>query len=280
MAKNNENRKSAAGRNGANKPVANKHSAKKTSPKSEWVYGLHAVKAIFETHPERALELYVLDSRHDDRIDQILSLAKGVGVFVGEASKQELEKRAGVKQHQGVVARVRLAPVLSDADLALMLDGLSEAPFLLVLDMVTDPHNLGACLRSADAAGVHAVIAPKDKSVGLNNTVKKVAVGAAETVPFYQVTNLARCIRDLKDRNIWCVGAALDDAAKGLYEADLKGPLALVLGAEGEGLRRLTKEHCDQLLYIPMAGAVSSLNVSVAAGICMFEAVRQRSTVS
>ena len=241
---------------------------------------MHAVKAVFDTHPERVLELYVLESRHDDRIDEILSLAKVVGVHVGEANKQELEKRAGVRQHQGVVARTRLAPVQGDAELNQMLDNLHEPPFLLVLDTVTDPHNLGACLRSADAAGVHGVIAPKDKSVGLNSTVKKVAVGAAETVPFYQVTNLARCLRELKNRNIWCAGAVLDVAALSLYNVDLKGPLALIMGAEGEGLRRLTKEHCDQLLFIPMGGGVSSLNVSVATGVCLFEAVRQRQLTS
>ena len=254
----------------------NKGNPKSSSQKSEWLYGLHSVKAVFETHPERVLELYVLEGRSDDRVDQILALAKVVGVHVGKASKQELEKRAGVSHHQGVIARTRLAPVRGDADLAQMLDGLNAPPFLLVLDNITDPHNLGACLRSADAAGVHGVIAPKDKSVGLTGTVKKVAVGAAETVPFFQVTNLARCLRELKNRSIWCVGTAMEEAAVGLYDVSLDGPLALIMGAEGEGLRRLTKEHCDQLVTIPMGGVVSSLNVSVATGVCLFEAVRQR----
>ena len=171
--------------------------------------------------------------------------------------------------------KVKAAQVKGDNELLRQLDSLDEPAFLLILDTITDPHNLGACLRTADAAGVHAVIAPKDKAVGITSTVSKVACGAAETVPFYQVTNLARCLKELQDRGVWLYGTA-GEASESVYKTDLKGPIAIVMGAEGKGLRRLTREACDHLIHIPMKGDVSSLNVSVAAGVCLFEALRQR----
>ncbi len=185
-----------------------------------------------------------------------------------------LAKLAGSHGHQGVAARVEVLPQAHSLDD--LLDALSEPPLLLVLDGITDPHNLGACLRVADGAGAHAVIAPKDHAAGINATVAKVASGAAESMPYFMVTNLARTLGELKERNIWCTGTS-DDAPKTLYQVDLKGPTALVLGAEGQGMRQLTRKTCDELVGIPMRGAVESLNVSVASGICLYEAVRQRS---
>jgi len=183
---------------------------------------------------------------------------------------------AGGERHQGVVAECNVAASSQLAlNIAELLSGIDGAPFLLVLDGVQDPHNLGACLRSADAAGVHAVIVPRDRAVGITPVVSKVACGAAEHVPLIQVTNLARALRQLQDEGVWLLGAD-ERAETSLFDADLKGPLALVLGAEGQGLRRLTREQCDVLISVPMAGSVSSLNVSVATGVCLFEAVRQR----
>ena len=185
-----------------------------------------------------------------------------------------LDDKAGSSQHQGIVARVKAVKPLTEKDLDELLDK-TAVPFLLILDGVTDPHNLGACLRNADAAGVHAVIVPKDNSVGLTSTVSKVACGAAETIPLFQVTNLARTMRHLQDKGVWIVGTA-GEAEGNVYQADLKGPLAIAMGAEDKGLRRLSREGCDSLVSIPMSGSVSSLNVSVATGVCLFEAVRQR----
>jgi 23S rRNA (guanosine2251-2'-O)-methyltransferase len=190
-----------------------------------------------------------------------------------EADGLRLAKLAGSHGHQGVAARVTAIEQAHSLDD--LLDGIAGPPLLLVLDGVTDPHNLGACLRVADGAGAHAVIAPKDHAVGVNATVAKVASGAAETVPYFMVTNLARTLGELKERSIWCVGAS-DDAPRTLYQADFKGPVALVLGAEGSGMRQLTRKTCDELVSIPMRGAVESLNVSVASGICLYEALRQR----
>jgi 23S rRNA (guanosine2251-2'-O)-methyltransferase len=219
--------------------------------------------------------MWVDAKRHDQRINAILQLADAAGVTVHTVGKGELESMVPSGRHQGVVARAAAPKVYSEVELDALLDRLEVPPFLLILDGVTDPHNLGACLRSADAAGVQAVIAPKDRAASLTPTAIKVASGAAQTVPFVQVTNLARCLRDLKERGIWLVG--LDDyAEQTLYHTDLKGPLAIVMGAEGQGLRRLSKEHCDYLVNIPMAGTVESLNVSVATGVCLFEALRQR----
>ncbi len=242
---------------------------------NDFIFGLHAVQSLFETKPERILELWIQKGRTDKRINQLVDDARGQGIAVRFVERNRLDAKVeGV--HQGIVAKVAAAKVYREGDLEDLLDSLDTPPFLLVLDGVTDPHNLGACLRTADAAGVHAVIAPKDKSACLNATASKVACGAAETVPLVQVTNLSRTLAWLKERGIWVIGTA-GESSGNIYQADLKGPLALVMGAEGKGMRRLTRDHCDSLIYIPMAGAVSSLNVSVATGVCLFEAVRQRS---
>lgn len=238
-------------------------------------FGLHAMDALLDKHPERILRLFILDARGDKKIDAIIQLAKKKGIAIEKASRPELDRLSGEENHQGVVAFCTKQKVHTDTDLKELLDNLDGPPFLLILDGVQDPHNLGACFRSADAAGVHAIIAPKDNAVGITSVVSKVASGAAETVPFIQVTNLARTLDDLKERGIWIYGAA-GEASSSLYQTDLKGPIAIVLGAEGTGLRRLTRESCDGLLNIPMSGSVSSLNVSVAAGVFLFEAVRQR----
>ncbi|NOX77085.1 MAG: 23S rRNA (guanosine(2251)-2'-O)-methyltransferase RlmB [Gammaproteobacteria bacterium] len=242
---------------------------------SDDLFGLHAVQAALERDPRNVAELWVDGKRHDKRMADILALAEQARVPVHHVDKSTLEKRAAQGRHQGVVARIHTPRVYTEAELGTLLDRLDDPPFLLVLDGITDPHNLGACLRSADAAGVHAVIAPKDRAATLTATAMKVASGAAQTVPFVQVTNLARCLRNLKERGIWLVG--LDGyAEQTVYDTDLKGPLGIVMGAEGQGLRRLSKEHCDFLVNIPMAGTVESLNVSVATGVCLFEALRQR----
>jgi 23S rRNA (guanosine2251-2'-O)-methyltransferase len=215
--------------------------------------------------------------RHDPRAKDLLRLAEQQGIRVMPGDSKRLDGLAGSDRHQGVVARV--TPMKQHHDLDELLDDLSEPALLLVLDGIQDPHNLGACLRVADAFGVHAVIAPKDKAVGLNQTVSKVACGAAETVPYIPVTNLARTLRDIKDKGVWIAGTAAD-AEQDLFTAKLDGPLAWVLGAEGTGMRRLTREMCDFLVGIPMFGTVESLNVSVSAGICMFETRRQRTTAT
>ena len=239
------------------------------------IFGVHAVLALLNTQPERVKRLVLLKDRVDQKMQNIIDLADKHHIAIEYAPRHELDRLTNQKNHQGVIAYTELAKTFAESDLESLLDSVSGPLFLLVLDGVQDPHNLGACLRSADAAGVHVVIAPKDKSVGLTPTVAKVASGAAQTVPFVQVTNLARTLRFLKDRNIWIYGAEAD-ADKTLYQTDLKGSIALVLGAEGSGLRRLTREHCDVLVNIPMHGSVSSLNVSVATGVFLFEAVRQR----
>ncbi len=242
------------------------------------VAGLHSVRSALRHTPEGMLELWVDAARHDQRLQEILRLARAAGVSVQPVAKKTLDKLAGDSRHQGVVARLRGGGAHDERFLDELLANLDAAPFLLILDGVQDPHNLGACLRSADAAGVHAVIAPKDRSAGLTHTASKVASGAAEHVPFVQVTNLARTLRRLRDgHGIWLVGAS-GDAEKSLYELDLKGPLGIVMGAEGEGMRRLTAEACDFLASLPMRGSVESLNVSVAAGVCLYEAARQRET--
>ncbi|SHH96393.1 23S rRNA (guanosine2251-2'-O)-methyltransferase [Ferrimonas marina] len=238
------------------------------------VFGLHAVEALLNKAPERVKELWLMKGREDERLQQIADLAAQFGVKAQIAARKVLDDKAASGQHQGVVARCVAEPIKGEHELDALLDEV-ETPFLLVLDGVTDPHNLGACLRSADAAGVHGVIVPKDRSAGLGGIVRKVAVGAAESIPLFQVTNLARTLRHLQERNVWIVGAA-GEATHDLYQSKLSGPLAIAMGAEGKGLRRLTREVCDELISIPMAGAVSSLNVSVATGICLFEAVRQR----
>ncbi len=238
------------------------------------IYGIHAVKAVLELDPSRFIEVFVLKGRQDDRLLPVLNELKDLGITLQEMERKTLDNKAKGASHQGVIARVKAGPKYNENDLDAILDK-TDMPLLLVLDGVTDPHNLGACLRSADAAGVCAVIVPKDRAAQLNATVSKVAAGAAEMVPLVRVTNLARTLRQLQERGIWCVGTA-GEATHDIYQSKMTGPLAIVMGAEGEGMRRLTRETCDELIRIPMAGTVSSLNVSVATAVCLFEAVRQR----
>ena len=243
------------------------------------LFGFHAVGVRLKTAPATVMEIYYEPTRRDARMRQFLDRVKEAGVRLIEADALRIAKLAGSHGHQGVAARVQ--PIKTLHSLDDLLDALEgkEAPLILVLDGVTDPHNLGACLRVADGAGAHAVIAPKDHAVGLNATVAKVASGAAETMPYLMVTNLARTLQELKERNIWVIGTS-DDAPKTLFDMDLKGPTALVLGAEGAGMRQLTRKTCDELVSIPMQGAVESLNVSVASGICLYEARRQRMSIN
>ena len=242
--------------------------------KRTWVYGVHAVSALLERAPERVLELFIAPHRDDPRIRSLREQADSLGLAVQEASADMLLKRSGTDSHQGVIASIRPQRPWDEHELARALSG-HGAPLVLVLDGVTDPHNLGACLRVADAAGAVAVVVPKDRAAAVDGVVRKVAAGAAEFLPVATVTNLARTLTLLKEQGVWIVGTDAQ-ASQSLYEADLRGSLALVLGAEGGGLRRLTRERCDFLVRIPMAGGVASLNVSVAAGIALFEAQRQR----
>ena len=240
---------------------------------SKLLFGFHAVGVRLKTAPGSVVEVHVDGTRRDQRMRQLVERATAANVRVVESDDARLTQLCGLQRHQGVVATVTALQQTHSLDD--LLDAVQGPPLLLVLDGVTDPHNLGACLRVADGAGVHAVLAPKDHAVGLNATVAKVASGAAETVPYLMVTNLARTLNELKERDILIVGTS-DDAAITLYEADLKGAVALVLGAEGPGMRQLTRKTCDELVRIPMAGAVESLNVSVASGVCLYEALRQR----
>jgi 23S rRNA (guanosine2251-2'-O)-methyltransferase len=239
------------------------------------VFGLHAVRTLLQQHADRATKLILQKGREDGRITEIAQLARAANVKIEHRDISELDRMASGDRHQGACLQVRPAAVLGEGALDELLDELTIPPLLLVLDGVQDPHNLGACLRTADAAGAHAVIVPRDRAAGLSPVVRKVASGAAETMPLIQVVNLTRTLRWLKERNVWLIGTD-DQAPKSLYETDLKGPMALVLGAEGPGLRRLTRESCDALVSIPMRGTVESLNVSVATGVVLYEAVRQR----
>ncbi|WP_085707677.1 23S rRNA (guanosine(2251)-2'-O)-methyltransferase RlmB [Pseudomonas sp. B35(2017)] len=240
----------------------------------EKIYGVHAVEALLRHHPKRVKQIWLAESRNDPRVQPLIELANESRVPVGQAERREMDAWVeGV--HQGVVAEVSPSQVWGEAMLDELLDRTEGAPLLLVLDGVTDPHNLGACLRSADAAGALAVIVPKDKSATLTPVVRKVACGAAEVIPLVAVTNLARTLEKLQQRGLWIVGTA-GEAETSLYDQDLTGPTILIMGAEGKGMRRLTREHCDYLVNLPMAGSVSSLNVSVATGVCLFEAQRQR----
>lgn len=240
----------------------------------EQVYGIHAVSALLTHHPRRVKQLWLARGRQDASVEALREQAQAARIEVRDIERSELdEKVEGV--HQGVLAMVSPSQIWGEAMLDELLDRTAEPPLLLVLDGVTDPHNLGACLRTADAAGVHAVIIPKDKSATLNATVRKVACGAAEVVPLVAVTNLSRTLQKLQQKGIWIAGTA-GEAEASIYQQNLTGPLALVMGAEGKGMRRLTREHCDYLVKLPMLGSVSSLNVSVATGVCLFEIRRQR----
>ena len=246
-----------------------------SSPKV--LFGFHAVGVRIKTAPQSVIEVLYDASRRDARMRQFTDRAREAGVRLIESDGLRLAKLCGSHGHQGVVARVNAVQMVTSLDELLeQLEASGVAqPLILVLDGVTDPHNLGACLRVADGAGAHAVIAPKDHAAGISAVVAKVASGAAETMPYFMVTNLARTLNELKERNIMCIGTS-DDAPQTIYDVDLKGPVALVLGAEGEGMRQLTRKTCDQLVSIPMHGAVESLNVSVASGVCLYEALRQR----
>ena len=249
------------------------------APIPKVLFGFHAVAVRLKTAPASVIEVHLDGSRRDARMRQFLERVQAAGVKVVDSDDTRLARLAGSGRHQGVVARVsalKTSHSLDDVLDAVEAEGRGPA-LVLVLDGVTDPHNLGACLRTADGAGAHAVIAPKDHAVGLNATVAKVASGAAETVPYLMVTNLARTLGELQDRGLRVIGTS-DDEPHTLYDLDLTGPVALVLGAEGSGLRQLTRKTCDELVRIPMQGAVESLNVSVASAVCLYEALRQRRT--
>lgn len=249
----------------------------------EWIVGIHSVVELLKQNPEDVIELLIQQERTDQRVEEVRALASELGLRIQVVPKAALGKKLQsdskgrrIPVHQGVAALCQWRDTVRDEGfLFQLLDSLDHPPLLLVLDEITDPHNLGACLRTADAAGVDAVIIPRDNSATMNMTVRKVACGAAEKVNLVAVTNLSRTLSALQERGIWISGAA-GEADHSLYEADLAGPIAIVMGSEGKGLRRLTREHCDYLISIPMAGVVSSLNVSVATGVCLFEAVRQR----
>ena len=237
------------------------------------LFGFHAITVRMKTAPQSIVELHVETSRRDARMRAFAERAREAGIKVVESDGERLDKLAGSPRHQGVVARVEAVKMPHSLDE--VVENIEGPPLLLVLDGVTDPHNLGACLRVADGSGAHAVVAPKDHAVGINATVAKVASGAAETVPYIMVTNLARTLTELKEYDIRIIGTS-DDAEHTLYDLDLTGPVAFVLGAEGDGMRQLTRKTCDTLVRIPMAGAVESLNVSVASAVCLYEALRQR----
>lgn len=244
------------------------------------VYGIHVVEALLKHHVKRLKQLWVLTGRQDPRMQVIIQQANKYHIPIQLLTRDELDAlMANEVTHQGIIAEVSPSQVWSEAMLQEMLERLTDSPLLLALDNITDPHNLGACLRTADAAGVQAVIIPKDKSATLNATVRKVACGAAEVIPLVAVTNLVRTLEKLQQRGLWIVGTA-GEAEQQIYQQDLTIPTVLVMGAEDKGMRRLTRECCDYLVKLPMLGSVSSLNVSVATGICLFEVVRQRTNIS
>ena len=245
--------------------------------KSKMIFGFHAVTSRIRHEASSVEEIYVDSDRSDRRMQDLIHAAKEAGIRIIQADDQRLSNIVGTRRHQGVVAKAGALSLARNLDE--LLDAIEGPPLLLILDGVTDPHNLGACLRVADGVGAHAVIAPKDRAVGLNATAAKVASGAAETVPYITVTNLARTLRELKERDIWLIGTS-DDVEKTIYDVDFNGGVAIVMGSEGEGMRRLTRETCDVLVQIPMLGSVESLNVSVASGVCLYEARRQRIAAS
>jgi 23S rRNA (guanosine2251-2'-O)-methyltransferase len=241
--------------------------------KERWIYGFHAIRARLRSAPDSVKEVWVDEGRQDARMRDLLALMSSTGLTVRTADGGRLDKMVGGARHQGVVAKVE--PIAMARTLDEVVESIEGAPLIVVLDGVTDPHNLGAVLRSADAFGAHAVIAPKDRAVGLNATVEKVACGAAETVPYLMVTNLARSLDELKEHRVWTV-AADASADKTIAQMDAKSGIAWVLGAEGAGLRQLTRKTCDEAARIPIGGSVESLNVSVSAAICLYESARQR----
>jgi len=245
------------------------------SDETQWIAGLHSVKTALKHSSSAVTEVWFDDKRHDRRMKEIQQQVKHLGVKAVYVSKKEIEAQMPDVNHQGVIALTQVPSSGNGKQLIHFVEALDKPALLLILDGVTDPHNLGACLRSADGAGVDAVIAPKDRAVGLTPIACKVASGAAETMPFFQVTNLARCLKQLQEAGVWLVGTA-GEAETSLFEVDLTGSLGLIMGAEGKGMRRLTRENCDQLIKLPMLGQVESLNVSVATGVCLYEAVRQR----
>lgn len=247
--------------------------------KYEQIYGLHAVQQVLATDISRVYELWVQEGRHDAKLQVMLTQAQQQGIAIHTVPRKTLDKLTQVAHHQGIVIRCQTRLLEMQPTLEAVIAAVTTPPFLLVLDEVQDPHNLGACLRTADAAGIHAVVIPKNRACGLSGVVRKVASGAADTVPLIPVTNLATTLRWLQEQGVWLVGADSHSQIS-LFETRLTGPLALVFGSEGTGLRRLTREICDVLVHIPMLGTVVSLNVSVAAGICLYEAVRQRRSLT
>lgn len=263
--------KDAGGRSGRDK------TSRSAESKTQYLFGIHSVQAALDKQPGKVKQLFMQSGRKDKRADQLINAARQNGVSVQSMNKEKLDDLSEGLNHQGIVAIFTGGSLWNEDDLDDILEKQGNKVLILALDGVTDPHNLGACLRSADGAGVHAVIAPKDKSVGLTPIARKVACGAADSIPFIQVTNLSRTLRSMQeDHNVWIVGLA-DEEDAGLYEAKYDGPVAMVMGAEGDGLRRLTRDTCDQIVAIPMLGSVSSLNVSVATGVCLYEVHRQRS---
>ncbi|WNO08151.1 23S rRNA (guanosine(2251)-2'-O)-methyltransferase RlmB [Teredinibacter sp. KSP-S5-2] len=242
--------------------------------KLDQAYGIHAIQSLLKSAPKKIVELYLAEGRQDQRMQKVVTAAQKQGIPIKLVDKKTLDSMSDGK-HQGVFAYVMPGKKLDEAALYEMVQTLDSEPLILVLDGVTDPHNLGACMRSADASGVDAVVVPKDNSASLNDVARKVACGAAETVPLIPVTNLARSLKKLQELGLWVYGAA-GEAEQTIYDATLSGPRVIVMGAEGDGMRRLTRETCDELIKIPMQGSVSSLNVSVATGVVLFEVLRQR----
>lgn len=241
---------------------------------ASYSYGIHTIKQILETNPDTILELYV-SQRQDRRMNELLALAQTQGIKPQRLDISELDKLSQGCNHQGVVAKIKNFAYCGENQLLAQLESLTEPALILALDGIQDPHNLGACLRTADAAGVHAILIPKNRSVGVTPSVQKVASGAAQSLPIYQVTNLVRSLEQLKQIGLWVVGTD-QQGPESLHQADLSGPTVLVMGGEGKGMRQLSKKTCDLLVKIPMLGQVSSLNVSVATGVCLYEIQRQR----
>ncbi len=241
---------------------------------TEWIYGIHSVASVLKSQPQRLLRIYVQQGRQDDRVQKLLDGAQRENIEIMREPRKQLDQLAADGNHQGIIAECRPGEQYDEDFLDTLAERHGSALFVLVLDGVTDPHNLGACMRTAEAAGVQAVVVPRDNSASMTSTVRKVAAGAADLVPLLVGTNLSRAIKQFQQHGVWVIGAA-GEATETLYQAKLKTPMALVMGAEGSGMRRLTKENCDELIAIPMLGETSSLNVSVATGVCLFEVVRQ-----